>query len=264
MTFKALENYIGIQQEDMETHTLEALKKYIYHFMIKIPFEAIDVFNGKGITMDVHQNINKFVKCHRGGLCYENNLVTYAYLTHRGFNTKLISGYVKPPQRDWKKMDTHLTTIVTIEGQDYIADTGFGHFPSQPIPLNGAYVDDEGDIYRIIPAEQQENAYYVQMTKNDAVNKVWTDLLYFENVNRTIDYFDARYDFTINHPDYVFKKILMVNIKTPQGHNTMSLSHVTVTTMEGKTKIPVTAENYRELLQSYFGLDVHIPRIEKQ
>lgn len=148
--------------------------------MLNIPFEAIDVFNGDKITMDVEKNIDKFVNEQRGGLCYENNLVTNAYLKDRGFDTKLLSGYVKPPNKDWKEMDTHLTTLVTIDGKDYIADTGFGHFPSQPIPLDGTYVYDEDDIYRIIPAEDQDNAYYVQTIKNDGESTEWTDLLFLK------------------------------------------------------------------------------------
>ncbi|WP_242449738.1 hypothetical protein [Staphylococcus delphini] len=44
----------------------------------------------------------------------------------------------------------------------------------------------------------------------------------------------------------------------------MSLNNVTVTTKDGKEKIPVTADNYRELLKAYFGLDVRIPKLENQ
>ncbi|MCE4966311.1 hypothetical protein BU679_07985 [Staphylococcus chromogenes] len=264
MNFRDLEAYIGIKETMMRQHTLESLQKYIEHFMLKIPFEAIDVFNGKKITMDVEANLEKFIKHHRGGLCYENNLVTHDYLTSRGFKTKLISGYVKPPNKDWKEMDTHLSTVVSIEGKDYIADTGFGHFPSQPIPLDGTVVYDEGDIYRIIPSHQTPHAYYVQMTsQSNNLSKDWTDLLYFENVNRALDYFDERFDFTINHPDYAFKKILMINKKTKKGHNTMSLNHVTITTPSSKEKVKVTSENYRHLLKKYFGLDVIIPKLSK-
>ncbi|HEC2170123.1 TPA: arylamine N-acetyltransferase [Staphylococcus delphini] len=264
MNFTDLENYIGIDQQEMEKHSFEELQKFIYHFMLNIPFEAIDVFNGDDISMDVDKNLDKFVNQKRGGLCYENNLVANAYLSARGFDTKLLSGYVKPPNKDWKEMDTHLTTLVTIDGKEYIADTGFGHFPSQPIPLDGTYVYDEDDIYRIIPTEDQDNAYYVQTIKNDGESTEWTDLLFFENVDRELGYFDARYDFTINHPKYAFKKMLMINKKTPQGHNTMSTNNVTITTEEGKEKIPVTADNYRELLKKYFGLDVRIPKLENE
>lgn len=58
--------------------------------------------------------------------------------------------------------------------------------------------------------------------------------------------------------------MLMINKKTPEGHNTMSLNNVTLTTKDGKEKIPVTADNYRELLKAYFGLDVRIPKLENQ
>ncbi|MEX5652360.1 arylamine N-acetyltransferase [Staphylococcus cohnii species complex 1658] len=264
MDFVDLEQYIGIDELEMRTHSIKILQNYIEQFMLNIPFEAIDVFNGDSITMDVETNLEKFIKYHRGGLCYENNFVTNRYLKSRGFDTKLISGYVKPPNSDWKEMDTHLSTIVSINEKDYIADTGFGHFPSQPIPLDGQYIYDETDIYRIVPSNQAKDAYYVQtIEQNKIQHNQWTDLLYFENTDRTREYFDKRFDFTVNHPDYAFKKILMVNKKTLSGHNTMSLNHVTITTESGKERIEVTSKNYRDLLQKYFGLDVIIPRLEK-
>lgn len=43
----------------------------------------------------------------------------------------------------------------------------------------------------------------------------------------------------------------------------MSLNHVTITNASTKIKIPVTPNNYKELLQRYFGLDVKIPKLEK-
>ncbi|HEC2229762.1 TPA: arylamine N-acetyltransferase, partial [Staphylococcus delphini] len=252
-----------IDEIDMRDHTVVSLQNFIEQFMLNIPFEAIDVFNGDSITMDVETNLQKFIKHHRGGLCYENNFVTNKYLKSRGFDTKLISGYVKPPNSEWKEMDTHLSTVVTINEKDYIADTGFGHFPSQPIPLDGQYIYDEVDIYRIVASNQVTNAYYVQTIEQSKIqHNQWTDLLYFENTDRTREYFDKRFDYTINHPDYVFKKMLMVNKKTKVGHNTMSLKHVTITTKSGKEKIDVTSENYHDLLQKYFGLYVTIPRLE--
>lgn len=262
--FTDLERYIGVEREEMETHSFDSLKTYIRQFMLKIPFEAIDVFNGDGITMDIERNLEKFIVKHRGGLCYENNMVTNAYLKNRGFDTKLISGYVKPPNRDWKEMDTHLSTIVTIDGKDYLSDTGFGHFPSEPIPLDGRYIYDEADVYRIIPSKTEDNAYYVQMTQQDADDDAeWTDLLQFENVDRDVSYFDPRFDFTINHPEYAFKKMLMINMKTVEGHNTMSANNVTITKGDQKEKIEVTPSNYRDLLKKYFNLDVRIPRLEQ-
>lgn len=263
MNFTDLENYIGVNKQDMEQHTIEALENYIYRFMVKIPFEAINIFNGGTITMDVEKNLDKFINQHRGGLCYENNRVSHDYLTARGFDTKLVSGYVKPPNQGWKKMDTHLSTVVTIDGKDYLADTGFGHFPSKVIPLSGEYVYDEDDIYRIVPADEEE-AFLVQTTKQGEEDGEWSELLYLYNIDREPEYFNERFDFTINHPKYAFKRMLLVNIKTPEGHNTMSNNHVTVTTKEGKEKIDVTSDNYRQLLRDYFGLDVRIPKLEEQ
>lgn len=169
-----LENYIGIKSSEMEEHSFTSLN--IYQFILKIPFEAINAFDGETIMIDVDKNLNKFINKHHRILYYEKNLVTNTYLKHRSFNTKLISGYVEPPHRDWKEMGTHFSIIVTMDGKDYIIDIGFGQFPSQPIPLDGIYVYDEDDIYRIIPSSKKDITIYKLQSK---IKNMINGLIYY-------------------------------------------------------------------------------------
>ncbi|AKS68286.1 hypothetical protein RN70_01355 [Staphylococcus schleiferi] len=260
MNFEALESHIGLTASEKEGNTLEDLTSYIRKFLYTIPFEAIDIFNGRTISTDVQTNIDKFTKKHRGGLCYENNVVTNAYLTARGFDTIMVAGYVKPPKRDWKKRATHLTNIVTIDHQHYLADTGFGHFPSQPIPLTGEIVEDEDDLYRII-YDDESQSYFVQTTKQAKEN--WIDLLNFKREPRGLIDFMKDFDYTVFNPEYNFKHHLLINKKTDNGHITMTENHVNIIKNGQKQQIDVTPINYQALLKQYFNIETTIPALEQ-
>ena len=69
MNFEALESHIGLTPSETTGKTLTDLTTYIRKFLQTIPFEAIDIFNGRTISTDVQTNIDKFTQYHRGGLC---------------------------------------------------------------------------------------------------------------------------------------------------------------------------------------------------
>ncbi|WP_281063544.1 arylamine N-acetyltransferase [Staphylococcus coagulans] len=62
MNFEALESHIGLTASEKEGNTLEDLTSYIRKFLYTIPFEAIDIYNGRTISTDVQTNIDKFTK----------------------------------------------------------------------------------------------------------------------------------------------------------------------------------------------------------
>ncbi|EPD49286.1 hypothetical protein HMPREF1208_01744 [Staphylococcus sp. HGB0015] len=260
MNFEALESHIGLTPSETTGKTLTDLTTYIRKFLQTIPFEAIDIFNGRTISTDVQTNIDKFTQYHRGGLCYENNVVTNAYLTARGYETMMVAGYVKPPKREWKKRATHLTNLVTIDNQHYLADTGFGHFPSQPIPLTGEVVEDEDDFYRII-YDDDAQSYFVQTTKQAKEN--WSDLLNFKREPRSLIDFMKDFDYTVFNTEYNFKHHLLINKKTDNGHMTMTENHVNIIKNGQKQQIDVTPINYQALLKQYFNIEATIPALEQ-
>ncbi|MBA8760511.1 hypothetical protein GWK87_09485 [Staphylococcus schleiferi subsp. coagulans] len=256
MNFEALESHIGLTSSETAGKTLTDLTTYLQKFLQTIPFEAIDIFNGRTISMDVQTNIDKFTQYHRGGLCYENNVVTNAYLTARGYETMMVAGYVKPPKREWKKRATHLTNVVTIDHQHYLADTGFGHFPSQPIPLTGEVVEDEDDFYRII-YDDDSQSYFVQTTKQAKENWI------VKREPRSLIDFMKDFDYTVFNPEYNFKHHLLINKKTDNGHITMTENHVNIIKNGQKQQIDVTPINYQALLKQYFNIETTIPALEQ-
>ncbi|WP_375395178.1 arylamine N-acetyltransferase [uncultured Sphingomonas sp.] len=115
-----------------------------------IPFESLDVRLGRPIAIDSASVFAKLVTARRGGYCFEQNRLFLDALAALGFDARPLLARVwlgrddVPPQ-------THIFTLVTIDGTDWIADAGFGgsYAPVMPL-LDGAEADaPDGARFRL-------------------------------------------------------------------------------------------------------------------
>jgi N-hydroxyarylamine O-acetyltransferase len=99
-----------------------------------IPFENLDVVLGRGISLDPDDVFDKLVTRKRGGYCFEQNQLLGRALTKIGFETRALLGRV------WVMANgipgrTHTFECVTLDGEQWIADAGFGRGYAPPIHL---------------------------------------------------------------------------------------------------------------------------------
>ncbi|MFF1817181.1 arylamine N-acetyltransferase [Kribbella sp. NPDC058245] len=110
--------------------------------VLAIPFENIDVVLGThpGIALEAIQN--KLVRRQRGGYCYEHALLFGAALEQLGFTVDRRVARVQPHKAGPR---THALLKVGVDGQEFLADVGFGAGQLYPTPLkDGAIVDQAG------------------------------------------------------------------------------------------------------------------------
>lgn len=86
MDIVKLENYLQIDSNRYDEPNVETLNDYATRFMLTVPFENIDVQNGKPISVDIDAIFNKIVHDKRGGFCYELN----SFLKHIYYKKDLI------------------------------------------------------------------------------------------------------------------------------------------------------------------------------
>jgi N-hydroxyarylamine O-acetyltransferase len=102
---------------------------------LSIPFENLDILLGRGIMIDSASVFSKLVTARRGGYCFEQNRLFGDALEALEFVSRPLLARVwlgiegPPPPR------THTLSLVTIDGQDWIADAGFGGSYAPPMPL---------------------------------------------------------------------------------------------------------------------------------
>lgn len=107
--------------------SLETLRRLHVLHPAAIAFEALSPFLGEPVSLDVDAIQAKLVRGGRGGWCFEQNLLLQHVLAALGFEVKRLAARVR-----WNvpahvvTARSHCLTQVTIEGERYIADVGFG------------------------------------------------------------------------------------------------------------------------------------------
>jgi N-hydroxyarylamine O-acetyltransferase len=93
------------------------------------------VILGRGIAVDSDGVFAKLVTAKRGGYCFEHNRLFGDALDALGFDARPLLGRVWINRPDAVPNRTHALSLVTIDGQEWIADTGFGGAFCPPMPL---------------------------------------------------------------------------------------------------------------------------------
>ena len=115
--------------------TLENLAVIQHAHRLSIPFENLDVRLGRGISVEDDTIFDKLVTQKRGGYCFEHNALLRWALREIGFDVRPLLARVwlfateTPPK-------THTLNLVTINGEEWIADAGFGSSYCPPMPLH--------------------------------------------------------------------------------------------------------------------------------
>ncbi|KPH98349.1 Arylamine N-acetyltransferase [Actinobacteria bacterium OV450] len=100
-----------------------------------IAFENLDVLLGRPVELGVKALEDKLVHGRRGGYCYEQNSLLAAALERIGFEV-CGRGARNRTRGDSLLAVTHAVLVVTVEGEPWLCDAGFGHQgPREPVPL---------------------------------------------------------------------------------------------------------------------------------
>lgn len=92
-----------------------------------IPFEAIDVQLGRGVSLDPAAIDAKLIGARRGGYCFEQNDLFKRALRAIGFEAANLLARPRWNRRlDEPVPRTHQAVRVRLEGEDWLADVGFG------------------------------------------------------------------------------------------------------------------------------------------
>jgi N-hydroxyarylamine O-acetyltransferase len=112
-----------------------------------IPFENVDVILGRTPSLDLADIADKLVRRGRGGYCYEHALLFAAVLERLGFPVRRRMARVQPRRPGPR---THMVLAVEADGEDHLADVGFGAGVLHPMPMrDGAEADQAGWPHRL-------------------------------------------------------------------------------------------------------------------
>lgn len=168
-----------------------------------IPFDNLEVFLGRPISLDIEALQDKLVRRRAGGYCYEHNLLFAAALDRIGFTVTRLAARIShgggaPSPR------SHMLLRVEAEGESWLADVGFGGAVLAPIRLTETTVRQGAWTYRLERGD--DRAWLLGSLQPDGD---WATLYTFTlEAQHQADYVVANY-FTATHPSSPFTRGLL-------------------------------------------------------
>lgn len=221
--------------------------------LFSIPFEDLDVHWQQEIKLDKKSLFQKIVAGRRGGYCYELNGIFYYLLQSLGFEVNMIAGRVIKGKKTGPAYD-HMVLLVTIDGQQWLTDVGFGDFSLQPICLNENVQYDGRNYYRIGKKEHEHQLYLTAEKWNNNKKQFIPEYL-FTTEPCSIDDFADMNQYQQSDPDSYFVQNLLCSIPVDDGRVSIINNRLFITHSDGRNEIHLYTDAERqEMLSRFFGI----------
>ncbi|MBB5428413.1 N-hydroxyarylamine O-acetyltransferase [Paraburkholderia sp. JPY158] len=175
-----LENYFArIGYQGPRAATLDVLRAIHRLHPAAIPFENLNPLMRQPVRLELEAIERKLVTQKRGGYCFEQNILFANVLMQLGFRiTPMLARVVWGREPGTISPRTHMVLRVDLDGDEWIADVGFGGVTltaplrltaglAQPIPLGTFRLADAGHdtVYLevLAPDESWTRVYHVDL-----------------------------------------------------------------------------------------------------
>lgn len=216
-----------------------------------IAFENLNPLLRIPVLLDIESLQRKLIESGRGGYCYEHNLLLKRALELLGFEVTGLAARVL-----WTRPDdaitarTHMLLLVTIDGERYIADVGFGgQTLTAPLRLEPDIVQDTPhEPFRL---KQLADEFLLQ----SLIRGEWRSLYRFDlQPQHLIDYELASW-YLCNHPQSHFIAGLRIARSVSGRRHTLAADELSTHAPEGtSSRVLRSVDELREALVNVFGI----------
>lgn len=220
---------------------------------LAIAFENIDIRLGRGIRIDSESVFAKLVTGKRGGYCFEQNRLFADALAAIGFSARPLLARVLLGPPGVTPGLTHMLLLVTIDGQDWIADAGFGgsYTPPMPLAAGAEAIAPDGAAFRLI----EDSRGWVLL--RDSVEQYCFTLAPVAPADLAMSN-----HWTATAPGTRFVDLVVVSIALPNGF--ASLTDTAYKRHVGGEDTAATIDDprvYRMRLSMLFGIDLSVEEV---
>ncbi len=234
----------------------DVLEQLIYNHAMCIPFENIDIQNKVPITLDANSFYNKVIHGVRGGYCYELNGLFYELLSSIGYNVHRVMGRVVNGKSIGPEFD-HLALIVTIAGEEYLVDVGFGDFALKPLSVSTDNLQSDGRaLFRVKDHGMLDGKHYKKVEKQNPLNKDLLLKYYFTTEEQQLSDFANMNKHQQTHPDSHFVRNYICTMPTEQGRMSILNNKAVFTYKDRKRSRIVNNDERSYLVSKYFGISI--------
>ena len=228
--------------------TLATLKALQLAFLLKIPFENLDIHLGRRIKLSPQSIYKKIVSNNRGGFCYECNILFFELLKALGFQVEYLSARMVTENGVGPEFD-HMVLLVHLD-HDYLVDVGNGQACREPLRIDGANTaSSEGFVYRVGGYRRDLALFYRQADED------WMPRFIFSLKPRQRSEFADMCDYHQTSPDSIFTRQRLVTMATPDGRiSLVDMQLITTNRAEKHESMVYSRDQYKSILKRKFGI----------
>lgn len=246
-------NSTGIVRNDLDT-----LRELTFKHVFAIPFETLDIHNQIPIILQINLLYQKVIQDHRGGYCYELNVLFHHLLTLCGFDVDLVAGRLHHGNNRFGREFEHLALIVRLNGRRWLVDVGYGDFSLVPLAVMPGEIQSDGrNFYQVIDPVVVDGQPYLGVAKWNASKQDFKiDYIFTLTPRELPDFFEMN-AFHQTSPESHFARSLICTMPTADGRITL-LNNKLIRKENGKRQVRIIqSEDQRDqLLEKYFHMDM--------
>lgn len=232
--------------------TLDTLREIHARHVEAIPFENLAAFMGEPVRLDLESLQAKLLEPGRGGWCFEHNILLSHVLEALGFEVRRLAARVRwnvPPGVATPR--SHMLMRVSVAGDPYIADAGFGGLTlTAPLRLAPGLVQETPhEPHRLAP---EGEGFALQAR----VAGEWATLYAFDLVEQQLVDYEAANWYLATHPQSQFVKGLIAARAARDRRHALRNTRYSVHYPDGRTerRFLATPKEFRATLTEAFGL----------
>jgi len=213
-----------------------------------IPFENLDVYSERGVSLEVEAIYDKIVERGRGGWCFEMNGLFEWVLQEIGFDVQRLSAGVRRISMGDAALGNHLCLQVTLD-QPYLVDVGFGSSQLFALPLIEG-VTKHKPIQ--IALAQIENGFW-RLHEGGPGSAVSYD---FKPGWGDENSLNKSHNWQVSDPNSVFRKTLIAKLRRDDDYLVLRGCKFETRKPGWKdTRLLKTPEQISDILETMFGLN---------
>lgn len=220
--------------------------------MTRVPFENLDIPLGREIVMDESKFLDKIVRQRRGGFCYELNGAFAWLLQEAGFDVARLSAGVFNAEGVAGPDFDHMALRVIVDGEEWLADVGFGDSFRTPLRLQAGEVQRDSDPREIEYLLTQEEGIWM-LWKREGEGE-WIRKYWFTLAPRRLEEYAEMCRHQQTSPESSFTRRIVCSKATQEGRLTLSAGELIETTAAGRVETRVEREAWYRVLKDRFGV----------
>jgi N-hydroxyarylamine O-acetyltransferase len=241
-----------IRYSGSRTPNLATLKAIHALHPAAIPFENLNPLLGIPVLLDSPSLKSKLIDSQRGGYCFEHNLLLKEALEALGFPVTSLAARVI-----WNRGDdaitsrSHMLLLVEVEGEQYIADVGFGG-QTLTAPLRLELDTEQETPHEPSRLVEHDGDFLLQAKIHDE----WKSMYRFDLQRQFVIDYEVSSWYLSHHPESHFVTGLRVARAVPGKRLNLLGKELTTHTIGAKS-VTRTIESVDELcdtLETVFGI----------